>query len=120
VRNGDNFYSIGQRVGIPWEVIAQVNGMTERSLLLPGLRLRLPTPTPADAPPVQPASPAPMPQPTPTEPPPVTTYRVQAGDSLMKIAARYGIGWEAIAQANGITARTMLRVGQELVIPTGQ
>jgi len=45
------------------------------------------------------------------------TYRVQTGDTLSSIALRYGITWQALAAANGLNSRSVLLVGQELVIP---
>ncbi|PKO20518.1 MAG: hypothetical protein CVU38_19670 [Chloroflexi bacterium HGW-Chloroflexi-1] len=78
-----------------------------------------PAPTPtivvpaATKPPVTPTTPAAANTPA-TGP---TTYRVQAGDTLEKIGARFGVVWQAIAAANNITAATILRVGQELAIP---
>ncbi|MEX2043447.1 MAG: LysM domain-containing protein [Patescibacteria group bacterium] len=45
------------------------------------------------------------------------TYTVQAGDNLGKIAQKTGASVDAIAEANGITRNTILRVGQELKIP---
>lgn len=45
------------------------------------------------------------------------TYTVQAGDNLGKIAQKTGASIDEIAEANGITRNTILRVGQELKIP---
>jgi len=78
-------------------------------------------PTATPVPVVSPTTPAPTPVPTATEEPTAgeTTYVVQPGDNLFRIAMRYGTTWEAIAQANGITDVTQVYVGQELVIPAG-
>jgi LysM repeat protein len=46
-------------------------------------------------------------------------YIVHAGDTLARIAARYGVTVQAIAQANRITNINLIRVGQRLVIPGG-
>jgi LysM repeat protein len=72
------------------------------------------------APTVYPTTAAPTAVPTATEVPTAgeTTYVVQPGDNLFRIAMRYGTTWEAIAQANGITDVRQVYVGQELVIPT--
>lgn len=42
------------------------------------------------------------------------TYVVQSGDTLSKIAARYGTTWQALAQLNGLTNPNALSVGQVL------
>lgn len=44
-------------------------------------------------------------------------HTVAAGDTLGGIASGYGTSAEAIAVANNITTTTMLRIGQELIIP---
>ncbi|MFO7698316.1 MAG: LysM peptidoglycan-binding domain-containing protein [Anaerolineae bacterium] len=94
------------------------------------------TPTPAVTSAIPTGSPTPAftstPTPTPTAVPPsptatqtaarptasgTTTYRVQAGDTLSSIAARFGITWEVLAAANGLTGNSVLRIGQELIIP---
>ncbi len=66
------------------------------------------------------ATPSPTTRPptaAPTQPAGRVTYRVQAGDTLSTIAARYGITWQELAAANGLNARSVLRIGQELIIP---
>ena len=45
------------------------------------------------------------------------TYTVQRGDTLFRIALRYGIEMETLAQANQITNASRILVGQVLVIP---
>jgi LysM repeat protein len=42
---------------------------------------------------------------------------VQAGDTLIEIAKRYGISVEAIQEANAILDPHLLQIGQELLIP---
>lgn len=50
-------------------------------------------------------------------PPEIRTYEVQEGDTLLTIAAHYGITVETIAYNNGITDPTLLSVGTVLRIP---
>jgi len=45
------------------------------------------------------------------------TYTVQRGDTLFRIALRYGIKMDDLAQANQITNASRILVGQTLVIP---
>jgi len=56
--------------------------------------------------------------PEPTPPPiAVITYTVQAGDTLGKIAAEFGVTVEEIIEANDIEDPSLINVGQVLVIP---
>jgi LysM repeat protein len=57
---------------------------------------------------------------TPTVSPTPIVYVVRSGDTLLEIAQEYGVSVEAIQRANGIEDPRFLRVGQELLIPTGE
>jgi murein DD-endopeptidase MepM/ murein hydrolase activator NlpD len=46
----------------------------------------------------------------------ISTYVVQAGDSLSEIADRYGVSSNTIRWANNIPAKTGIKVGQNLLI----
>jgi len=43
---------------------------------------------------------------------------VEPGDSLIRLAARHGVRWQTLAEANDILDPGRLRVGQELVVDT--
>lgn len=84
-----------------------------------------PTPTPPiamalQATPLPTATPAPYtPEPTatPTITPTPVIYIVQRGDSLLRIAAQFGVSVEALQEANGILDPRRLQIGQMLIIP---
>lgn len=66
----------------------------------------------------------PNPQPDPTPPPnpqpqPTFTYRIQPGDTLSGIAARYGTTVAMLAQLNGIANPNRIYAGQVIRIPAG-
>jgi LysM repeat protein len=103
VRAGDTLIGIGAATGYDWGQIASLNGLTANSSLWVGQKLRLPGSEGSTAP--APAAKQP------------TTYRVQAGDTLQGIGARFGVSWQAIASANKLTQNSVLRIGQQLVIP---
>jgi LysM repeat protein len=46
-----------------------------------------------------------------------TTYIIQPGDTLAKIATRYGISWRDLAVANNISNPDLIYAGQILIIP---
>lgn len=50
-----------------------------------------------------------------------TSYRVQTGDNLTRIAAQHGVSVSALMAANGLDRQSAnkIRVGQELTIPSG-
>ncbi|HEY8507146.1 MAG TPA: LysM peptidoglycan-binding domain-containing protein, partial [Steroidobacteraceae bacterium] len=48
------------------------------------------------------------------------TYRVRPGDTLSQIALEYRTTVSALAELNGISPRSTLRVGQRLIVPESQ
>jgi LysM repeat protein len=46
-----------------------------------------------------------------------TTHVVRSGENLYRIALRYGVSMDAIAEANGLTNRARIFAGQTLIIP---
>ncbi len=68
------------------------------------------TPTPT-------LTPTPTETPTPTPMPPALKYKVQPGDTPEEIAKRFGIRVQDLLDANGLTPSSIIRVGQELIIP---
>lgn len=101
VQRGDTLYSIARRYGTTVEAIASANGITNPNLIRVGQKLTIPTS----------GSPAP--------PPPSggTTYVVQPGDNLFRIALRYNMSYLYLASYNGISDPSRIYVGQVLRIP---
>lgn len=77
------------------------------------------TPTPTFSPQrfTTPLPPTPTYTPSPTPTPII--YEVQPGDTLLGIAIQYGVTLDALQRANAITNPSLVRVGQTLIIPTG-
>lgn len=88
---------------------------------VPPLLLRLggvggerPTATPAPAT----STPAPSVAPTPTPAPTPQTYVIAPGDSLARVARRFGVTLEELLAANPqITDKDLIRIGDEIVVP---
>jgi LysM repeat protein len=103
VQSGDTLLAIGLRYGLPWERIAEANGLDETSLLQIGQVVRVPGSGAPAAPP----------------PPDVETeaYTVQPNDTLYTIAARRDMYWDEVASVNGFGEHTVLQIGQVIQVP---
>jgi LysM repeat protein len=47
-----------------------------------------------------------------------STYQVRSGDSLIQLARRFNLSTEALAEANGLSSRDQLQIGQTLKVPS--
>ena len=68
------------------------------------------------APPVSEKAPAPAPAAAPATEIAAQTYTVVAGDTLHKIASKFKTSVEALEKANNLTAASIIRTGQVLVV----
>ena len=78
-------------------------------------RIFLESPTPALG--AEEAQPTPSPSPTATPSPLPQEHVVQPGETLLSIAAQYGLAPEAIAAKNDIVDPNMILAGQRLKLP---
>jgi len=98
VRPGDTLSQIAARFGTTTTAIARANGIININRIYTGQRLVIPAPA---APPLQ----------------GTTFYVVGRGDTLARIAARFGTTVAAIASTNGIGNPNLIYTGQQLRIP---
>jgi peptidoglycan/xylan/chitin deacetylase (PgdA/CDA1 family)/phage tail protein X len=103
VQAGDTLYRIALRYGVTVPAIVAANNLANPNLISVGQVLVIPTGTtpPTTAPPASPVR-----------------YTVQPGDTLYRIALRYGVTVPAIVAANNLANPNLISVGQVLVIPT--
>ena len=98
---GETLSNIAQYYGASVEAICAANGIVNPSRIYAGQRLVIPTAGSAAATPS--ASDG--------------THVVSPGENLYRIALRYGVTVQALAQLNGITNHNHVVVGQTLCIP---
>ena len=106
VQAGETMFRISQRYGVTVEALAAANNIANPRLIYAGQRLVIPNCQGAPAPPAQPA--------------PQTggrTHVVQPGETLYRIALRYGTTWQALAAANNLANPNQSFAGQTLTIP---
>jgi len=101
VQRGENLFRIALRYGTTVQAIASANGIANPSVIHVGQTLTIPSS--GTEPPSPPAG--------------DTTYTVQPGDNLFRIALRYNISYLYLAQYNGIASPSNIYVGQVLRIP---
>lgn len=101
VRPGDTLGKLAHRFGIPKETLAQTNNLQDPDKIIAGSQLRIVDRFEAQG---QDSG---------------QTHTVRRGDSLSKLADRYGTTVDAIAQANNIQNPDRIQVGQQLRIPAG-
>ena len=106
VQPGETLSSIANRFGVGITALAEINGITDLNLIRDGASLTVPQGG------VQSNSSA-------SAPAAATTHRVQPGESLSSIAARYGTTVAAIVADNGISNADFVRIGSSLSVPAG-
>jgi LysM repeat protein len=102
VQAGDTLFSIAQRYGITVEALARANNITNINRLDIGMVLTIPGPDDV------------LPSPEPGE---EQIHVVQAGETLFRIALRYGVTVEELASYNDIADPARIDVGQQIRIP---
>jgi LysM repeat protein len=95
---GDTLSGIGDKFGVSYQSIAQVNNIADPNKIFAGQRLTIPGGG---------ASP----------PPAVKAYTVVSGDTLSGIASKFGTTYQALASYNGIANPDKILPGQIIRIP---
>lgn len=106
VAEGDTVSSVAERFGLATPDILALNGLGWSTLIFPGQKLVLRA---AEA-----APPAPPAPPATSE---IARHVVAQGDTMSGIAARYGIGLDALLSANGLSRTSLIFPNQSIVLP---
>lgn len=113
VQKGDTLYRISRICGATVEAIQAANGLTDATIHV-GQQLIIPGGSAVSAAPTNTGgAPSATPAPASTS---GGTYIVQRGDTLYKIARKYGTTVDALRAANGLSGN-IIHTGQVLVIP---
>jgi peptidoglycan lytic transglycosylase D len=99
VARGDTLSGIAKKFGVRYQALAAYNGLTTKTVLRPGQRLKVPPSSYSRA-----------------AKPKTIKYKVRPGDTLTKIAGRFGCTIGDLEKWNKIKRTRSLRVGQVLAI----
>lgn len=108
VAAGDTVSSIAGRFGISTASVLAMNGLGWKSLIFPGQVLKLGG-SAASAPVAAAPAPAAVAG---------GSYTIKAGDTVSKIAAKFGVTVQSVLTANGLRTSSIIYPGQTLRIPT--
>ena len=122
VQKGDSLGSIAVKFGVTPVELIEANAIEDPNTISVGTELMIPgymapgaeTGDGSEGAPTEDGAGGSSPAGSGSDP---VMHVVQPGESLNTIAADYGVDANAIAQANGITNRNLVRVGQQLIIP---
>lgn len=122
VQRGDTLQVIAQRYGLDWRTLARVNNIANPHLIYAGQALIVPVTGGQDVAPVV----IPTAQPAPTVQRPIerlTSQRqfgihiVRTGESIERIAERFGVNPDALLDLNSFNVGTRLYAGDVMLIP---
>lgn len=107
VRNGDYLSGIAMRLNVTLRDLLAANGMTVKSLILPGMQLKVPGVVSTAKATVAAA---------PTK---AATYTVVNGDYLTGIAGKLKVSTKALLVANKLSLNSLIWPGMRLTVPAG-
>lgn len=116
---GDTVGKIAAKFGLATKTVLSANGLSASSIIYPGQTLAIPTVSPAAF------TPAPVAHVTPIATPPVSigttpvtsSYVIAPGDTVSKIAAKFGVSIQSILNANNLSWSSIIYTGRTLTIP---
>lgn len=95
LKKGDTLYGIARAYGVSYEDLVAANGIRDANKIVIGQKIRIPGAKPT------------------------SKHRVEKGETFYGIAKEYGVPLAQLLDANGLTQKSLLKVGDTLVIPSG-
>ncbi|MGA0878145.1 MAG: LysM peptidoglycan-binding domain-containing protein [Ilumatobacteraceae bacterium] len=117
VRKGDSLSGIAARVKVSLPALLKANNFTKSSVIQPGQVIQLPGG--AVAPETSVASSTSIDAPATQSSAKLESYKVQAGDSLIRIASRAKVSLADLLKVNNFTKSSVIRPGQVISLPIG-
>lgn len=100
VQSGDSLSVIAAKYGTTYQALAKYNNISNPNVIKVGQKIRIPGSK------------------TGVSSSTSKTYVVKRGDTLSKIAAKYGTTYQVLAKYNNISNPNLIKVGQKIKIPS--
>jgi LysM repeat protein len=117
VRPGETLFRIALRYGVTVSDLAAANSIANPARIFAGQQLRIPGGATVPPAATRTAPPATATLSATAAPPATTSYTVQRGDTLFKIAARFGTSVSELIRLNQLSNPNVIFVGQVLQLP---
>ena len=101
VVSGDTLIKIAKKFGTTYQELAKINCISDPDKIQVGQILKIPNTTTSSS----------------SSSSSYKTYTISSGDTLSKIAKRFGTTYQEIARINGISNPDIINVGQVIKIP---
>ncbi|MBQ7612753.1 MAG: LysM peptidoglycan-binding domain-containing protein [Spirochaetaceae bacterium] len=102
IQKGETIYGLSRQYGIPMNTILEYNGIKDATKIVVGQKIKIPNTTSTSS---------------KSSTQTVQTYTVQKGDTIYGIAKKYGVSQADILNLNNLNAKSIIQVGQKLLIP---
>lgn len=99
VKKGDTLYSIARKLDVSLDTLLEVNKISDPTRVPVGTVLRIPGKAESSSSAAR------------------KTYIVQRGDTLYSLSRRFAVSLDDLLMVNGLALKSLLKVGQRLVIP---
>jgi LysM repeat protein len=122
IQKGDTIGGIATKFGLATQTLLSANGLAWTSIIYPGQTIAIPGSTAVAS--VAPASPVRIIEAPSSAPSAAASngapvkYSIASGDTIAKIAAKFGVTSQAVLAANNLTWSSIIYGGHTLVIPT--
>ena len=120
VKKNDSFWKISRKHGVTMQSLAAYNDMPLNKILKIGDKLRIPPGAYVVKNVKAVAKTANVAKSKPQALPTDGIYVVKSGDSFWRIAKRYNLKTKTLLDANNMTGKETLSIGQKLIIPDGK
>lgn len=114
VESGETLQSIAAQYGVAIDLLVSANNLPSMDRINVGQLLRIPQ---SDSVPLSTQTPTAVPTQVSSETVSTIIHTVQSGETLFRIATRYGVTVNEMVAANDLSDPTLIYAGQQLIIP---